>query len=273
MVHVRFIDSLDQDPGLQPYRTMRRHEEHRRQGIFVAEGEKVVRRLLQSDFEVVSLLLPQKWLDMYRSLLERRPELEIQAYVAEKKVLEELTGFSFYQGVLAVGRVPRFPTLDEVLRQSRRPWLFVAADGLSNAENLGALVRNSAAFGVQALLVAETSGSPYLRRAVRSSMGGIFKVPALELDSLVETLQTLRQRGVRCVAAHPRAEGRTISRVDLRGDCCIVFGSEGYGISEAVLAVCDEAASIPMAAEVDSLNVGSAAAVFLYEVCRQRGLM
>ena len=76
---------------------------------------------------------------------------------------------------------------------------------------------------------------------------------------------------MRCFAAHPPAAGKTLAQADFSNDCCLVFGNEGHGISAAVLEACDEAVAIPMANEVDSLNVGSAAAVFLYEASRQRG--
>lgn len=271
MFHAQEIDSFDL-PELQPYRTMRRQHEQREQGIFVAEGEKVVRRLLESRFQVVSVLLPEKWLRELEPLLLARPE-NVHVFVAEKKLLETLTGFSMYQGLLAVGKVPPAPSLDEVLARAARPHLLAAVDSLSSAENLGALVRNCVAFKTQALLVGETSTSPYLRRAVRNSMGTVFQLPVIECRSLVESLKELRGRGIRCIAAHPRADGHTVSQTGFAGDCCIVFGSEGYGLSPAVLAACDEAAAIPMAPTVDSLNVGSAAAVFLYEASRQRKLM
>ena len=265
------IESFDL-PELQPYRTMRRQHEHRQQGIFVAEGEKVVRRLLESKFSVVSLLLPEKWLLELEPLLQARPE-EIRVFVAEKALLETLTGFSMYQGLLAVGRIPALPTLEGIIARSPQPRLLAAADGLTNAENLGALVRNCAAFNTQALIAGETCSSPFLRRAVRGSMGAVFQMPVVEANSLVQALRDLRAHGIRCIAAHPHAEGRTLSQSSFTGDCCIVFGSEGYGISPAVLATCDEAAAIPMPATVDSLNVGSAAAAFLYEANRQRGRM
>lgn len=269
MFHILNIDSFER-AELQPYRTMRRQIEQRQQGIFVAEGEKVVRRLLESKLSVVSVLLPEKWLRELTPLLERRAE-DVAVYVAEKKLLETLTGFSMYQGLLAVGKVPAAESPETILARRTRPWLLAAADGLSSAENMGLLVRNCAAFGVQALFISETCTSPFLRRAVRSSMGTIFQLPTLETASLVKELGLLRGRGIRCVAAHPHAAGRTLSQAELGGDCCIVFGSEGYGISAAVLAECDEAVAIPMAPEVDSLNVGAAAAVFLYEAKRQRG--
>ena len=268
MVKIHKIDSLDL-PELAPYRTMRQQLEHRRQQIFIAEGEKVVRRLLESRFAVVSVLLPEKWLRVLEPVLKARRE-EIQVYVAEKEALEKLTGFSMYQGLLAMGRIPELATLEGVLKSSARPFLFVAVDGLANAENLGVLVRNCAAFGVQVLLVGETSSSPFLRRAVRSSMGTIFQLPVVELSNLAETLQELRRQNIRCIAAHPHADRKTLSQADLSRDCCIVLGSEGCGISPAVLAACDEAVAIPMSSGVDSLNVGSAGAVFLYEASRQR---
>ena len=268
MFQVQRIESFDL-PELQPYRTMRRQIEHRQEGIFVAEGDKVVRRLLESRFEVVSVLLPEKWLPALAPVLEARPET-IRVFVADKALLETLTGFSMYQGLLAIGKVPAQPSLEKLLARSHRPWLLAAADGLSSAENLGAVVRNCAAFGVHSLIVGETSSSPFLRRAVRSSMGAIFQLPIIESMHLVEALTKLRTRGIRCVAAHPHVEGRTLSQADFTGDCCLVFGSEGAGLTPAILAACDEAVAIPMPPTVDSLNVGSAAAVFLYEVTRQR---
>jgi tRNA G18 (ribose-2'-O)-methylase SpoU len=285
MFHVRKIESFD-SPELRPYATLRRSRDHESQGIFVAEGTKVVHRLLASDFTVESVVLPEDWLAEFQPLLEKRPE-DVIVYLAEKKLLESLTGFSMFQGVLAVGKIPAPVSLEKTLAATAHPQLFVAVDALTNAENLGALVRNCVAFGVQALIVGETSSSPFLRRSVRNSMGTILQLPVIELArigqwrkpdvvshttdrTLVECLKDFRARGIRCVAAHPHTNKKILSQADFSGDCCIVFGSEGDGITPAVLAACDEAVAIPMPPKVDSLNVGAAAAVFLYEVNRQR---
>ena len=286
MFQIQKISSFD-SPALLPYATMKRPLEHETQGIFVAEGVKVVRRLLESHFAVASVVLPEKWLDDFRPRIEARPE-PITVYLAEKKFLEGLVGYSMFQGVLAVGKIPPPASLGDIVQKSPGPRLFVALDALTNAENLGALVRNCVAFGVQALVVGETSSSPFLRRAVRNSMGTIFQLPVIELAklglrhrfktrphatrlTLAECLKELRARGVRCIAAHPHPDKKVLSQADFSGDCCIVFGSEGDGISPAVLEACDEAVAIPMPPAVDSLNVGAAAAVFLYEAARQRG--
>jgi tRNA G18 (ribose-2'-O)-methylase SpoU len=269
MFRLEKISSFDQ-PELAPYRTMRRSAEHEQLGIFVAESEKVVRRLLASRFTVVSVVLPAERLEEFRPLLAARTE-EPVVYLADRKFLETLTGISLFQGILAIGKIPPPAALGEILAQSPGPKLLVAVDAVCKAENLGALVRNCVAFGVQALLVGETSSSPFLRRAVRNSMGAIFQLPVVESKNLAQTLRELRARGIRCVAAHPRPDKKILSQADFTGDCCVVFGNEGDGISPAVLASCDEAVAIPMPAEVDSLNVGAAAAVFLYEANRQRG--
>lgn len=255
--------------ALAPYRTMRRQQQHRDEGIFVAEGEKVVRRLLESRFEVVSVLLPPKWFEELKPLLEARGEA-VEIYLAEKALLETLTGFSMYQGLLAVGRVPAQKPLRTVVHESGRPLLLVAADGLSSAQNVGALVRNCAAFGGHGLVVSHSCSSPFLRRAVRSSMGAIFHLPIVETTDLAGALRELAELRVRCVAAHPHVEGKTLPHTDLAGDVCLVFGSEGYGLSSEALRSCAEAVAVPMPPTVDSLNVGSAAAIFLYEAWRQR---
>lgn len=270
-LHFQTINTLEL-PELAPYRTLRRAAEHAEQGVFVAEGDKVVRRLLDSHFGVVSVLLPQARLPEFEPQLRARREAKIAVFVVtEKSVLEALVGFEMFQGVLAVGKIPIPATLESILAERKTPRLFAAVDGLTSAENVGLLVRNCAAFGTHALIVGDTSSSPFLRRAVRNSMGTVFQLPIVEKVALPHALKTLRAAGIRCLAAHAHTERHLLAETDLRGDCCVVFGSEGHGLSPAVLAACDAAVAVPMAAGVDSLNVAAAAAVFLYEAQRQRG--
>lgn len=271
MFHVQRIASLDL-PELAPYRTLKLSHEHRERGFFVAEGDKVVHRLLASDLEVVSVLLPEHRLAEYESALRARREDVLVFSANEKRILEELVGFELFQGVLAVAKVPAQKSLSDLIRSTASPRLIVAADGLSNAENVGVIVRNCVAFCAQALILSETCASPYLRRAVRNSMGTIFKLPVIESRNLASHITESKQLGMRCIAAHPHTDQRVLTETDFSGDCCIVFGSEGPGISPPVLAACDEAVAIPMPPDVDSLNVASAAAVFLYEASRQRKL-
>lgn len=255
---------------LAPYATLRRRKDLERSALFVVEGDKVVLRLLESDYPVESLLVTPTWLERLRGRLEARPGA-VRVFLAEdQRQIEAVAGFRWHQGVMAVGRIPHAVTLEEALAGAARPRLLAALDGVSNAENLGVVVRNAAALGVQALIVGERSCSPFLTRAIRTSMGAVFRLPCVEHAPLLPALGGLRAAGVRCVAAHPGATGASMAETDLRQDVCLVLGSEGEGISAPVLAVCDAAAAVPMARGIDSLNVGSAAAVCFYEARRQR---
>ena len=267
--HLKTVQSLEA-PELAWYLTLKRVEEHEQAGVLVAANFKTVQRLLTSRFPVVSVLLTPAWLEKIETKLRARSE-DIQVFVAESPLLETITGYKMHQGVLAVASIPPQPDLETLLEKSPRPLLLSAVEGLASAENLGAVVRSSAAFGVHVLIVGETCGSPYQRRAVSGSMGAIFEQPVVQVDDLVETLTTLRARGVQCLAAHPRPGAKKLCAVDLQGDCCLVFGAEGPGLTAATLAACDDTVEIPMPSHMNSLNVASAAAVFLYEATRQRG--
>jgi tRNA G18 (ribose-2'-O)-methylase SpoU len=257
-------------PELKYYLTLKQVEEHERDGILVAANIKVVKRLLASRFMVVSALVTPEWLAKLEPQLRARPE-EIRVYVAEPKLLETITGYKMHQGALAVAKIPPLPDFAALLESSPRPLLLAAVEGIASAENLGAVVRNCAAFGAHFLIVGETCGSPFQRRAVAGSMGTIFEQPVVRVENLVAALEKLRAQGVRCLAAHPRADAKKLSAVDLRGDCCLVFGAEGPGLTPAALASCDDMVEIPMPSHMNSLNVAVATGVFLYEATRQRG--
>jgi tRNA G18 (ribose-2'-O)-methylase SpoU len=269
-LHIQPVQSLDL-PELALYLTLKRVEEHERAGVLVAANIKTVKRLLASRYPVVSVLVTPAWLEKLEPQLRARMEAELPVYVAEPKLLETITGYKMHQGALAVAKIPPLPDFETLLQNSPRPLLLAAVEGIASAENLGAVVRNCAAFGAHFLIVGETCGSPFQRRAVAGSMGTIFEQPLVRSENLAETLTALRARGVRCLAAHPRADARKLASVDLRGDCCLVFGAEGPGLTADALAACDDMVEIPMPSHMNSLNVATAAAVFLYEATRQRG--
>ncbi len=269
-LHIQPVQALDA-PELALYLTLKRVEDHERAGVLVAANIKVVKRLLASGYPIVSALLTPAWLEKLEPQLRARPEAELPVYVAEQKVLETITGYKLHQGALAVAKIPPQPGFETLLANSPRPLLLAAVEGIASAENLGAIVRSCAAFGAHFLIVGETCGSPFQRRAVAGSMGTIFEQPVARVDNLEKTLMALRTRGVHCLAAHPRPGAKKLSAVDLRRDCCLVFGSEGPGLTPAVLAACDDSVEIPMPSHMNSLNVAVATGVFLYEATRQRG--
>jgi tRNA G18 (ribose-2'-O)-methylase SpoU len=267
---IQRIDRLDY-AELAPYRTMRRAVEHVNQGIFVAEGEKVVRRLLESPNPVVSLLLTDQWLQDLEPLFKQKCKGDTKVWVAPKQTLETIVGFHLHQGLMAIGRIPEPQGLDEAIARAAKPHLLVALDRLTNADNVGVVMRNCAAFGVDAIIVPKNSSSPYLRRSVRMSMGAVFCLRVVQVEHLALTLLELIERfATRIIAAHPRIDAQPIEEEDLNGNVCIVFGSEGTGISETVLKTCSEKVSIGMSHGTDSLNVATASGILLYEAQRQR---
>jgi tRNA G18 (ribose-2'-O)-methylase SpoU len=263
-------------PGLAPYRTMRRPLEHFRQNIFVAEGEKVVRRLLASDLRIVSMLLTTQWYEKIfpeNRLAMNGTSARIQdttIYIAEKRLLESIVGFNLHQGIMAVAKVPQARSLEELTGDLKVPYLLVALEGLVSAENVGVVVRNCAAFGADAIIVGETSSSPYLRRAVRNSMGTVFRLPVVHVEDLARSLGSLSHNGSTMIVAAAPGGNVALHSVDLKGNLCLVLGNEDAGISPGILGLCHARVSIPMAGGVDSLNVASASAVFLYEAAQAR---
>ena len=268
-MNIVYIDSLFL-PELEPYRTMRRPVEHRAKGIFVAEGEKVVRRLLESELRTVSILMSPEWLERYRDILSIKM-IKQGVFIAEKALLDQIVGYNLHQGIMAIGRVPEPLDIFKAVEEFPKPCLLVAADGIANSENMGVIVRNCAAFGVQLLISGETSCDPYLRRSVRNSMGTIFNLPVANVEDLSVTLKRLRkQLSFEIVAAHPQSDSIELNEANLTKDDCVVFGSEGEGISRNVLNECTVRVKIPMDNDVDSINVASSVGVVLYAVSRQR---
>ncbi len=218
--------------------------------------------------------MTQKWLDALSS--NNSPITNHQSsftvYLADHKLVESIVGVNLHQGIMAVARVPENPTLESLMNEIRSPYFLVALDGLVNAENIGVIVRNCAAFGVNGIIVGETSSSPYLRRAVRNSIGTVFKIPVIHVSNLAETLTKLHQKySTNIIAAHPLGRS-SIHRVNLSTNICVVLGHEGLGVSKGILEVCTDHVAIPMENETDSLNVANASAVFLYEAHKQRAM-
>lgn len=267
MINIQRVTNID-IPELHPYRTMRRPVDHIKKGIFIAEAEKVVRRLLNSELTVISLLLTDEWYEKLQ-VTENLSKDNLTVYVTSKAIVEEIVGYNLHQGIMGVARVPENRSLNETLARIKRSFLLVALDGLMNSENVGVVVRNCAAFGVDAIIVGETSSSPYLRRAVRNSMGTVFNMPVIHVNNLAESLQLIkRSHDTRVIGTDPSG-GQLLSNGDLTGNLCIVLGSESDGIRPEILSVCTESVAIPMMNDTDSLNVASASAVFLYEVMKR----
>ncbi|MDA0986078.1 MAG: RNA methyltransferase [Bacteroidetes bacterium] len=261
------ITSLEKE-NLLPYKTLRRVDEHIKNGIFVAEGKKLVERLLESNIKIISLLLTEEWFSQFEAQIKKRVE-NIDVFVAPKIILNQIVGFKLHQGIMGVGEAPQNIILHDFVKLTKRT-LFAVIDGIMNSENVGVIVRNCAAFNVDALIVGETSSDPFLRRAVRNSMGTIFKIPIIYSTKLADDILFLKNEfGFNIFAAHTSIKSKSIYEINFCKNSCIVFGNEEDGPRKEILNICD-CFEIPMKAGIDSLNVANASAVVLYEVDRQR---
>jgi tRNA G18 (ribose-2'-O)-methylase SpoU len=197
-------------------------------------------------------------------------------FVAERNVLAEVAGFDVHRGAAAAAdRLPAAHPNDilRILKSMPGPATVAVAEGLNDYENVGALFRNAAAFGVAAVLVDPTTADPLYRRSVRVSLGHVLHMPFGRLAPWPGRLDTVRTSGFELVALTPSPDADSIDDVAVRvGDrVALLLGAEGSGLSPEVLAIADHRARIPMASGVDSLNVATAAAVALHVLAGRRG--
>jgi len=268
VLRIHPITGLDL-PALVPYRTLRYATVHASAGIFVAEGPAVVARLMCSPLTIKSLLVTERWYAELAPSLELRSESIDVFVVANDALLREIVGSDTSNGVLAVAAIPAAPSWNDVFAKTRSPRLWVALDGLSQAENVGGIARSAAAFGADALLIGETCSPPWVRRTVRASLGTLLDLTVVPSQNLANDLLRLQDAGLTCVVADSHGSV-PLTELSLTGDVCLVFGSEGLGVRPEVKEACSCIASIAMAPGIDSLNVAAAAAVFLHETARQR---
>ncbi len=226
-------------------------------GFFIAEGQKVIARTAAAGYPPRSLLLsPSRLADLSPAVAA----LDCQVYVASYDVLQAVTGFHVHRGALAsFGRLPLRSAADVLAGATR----VVVMEAVTNHTNLGAVFRSAAALGMDAVLLTPTSCDPLYRRSVRVSMGQVFSVPYAFLDRWPAGLDDIRAAGFRVLALTPDPTATDIATVDVGADdkVALVFGAEGPGLTDEALEASDERVRIPMAAGVDSLNVGAAAAV------------
>jgi tRNA G18 (ribose-2'-O)-methylase SpoU len=222
---------------------------------FIAEGALVVRELLRSPFRVRSVLVTARKL----AVLEDALPADVPVYVAPREVLRAVVGFDLHRGAVAAADRP--PPNDPAGLVERARSLLVVED-VSDAENMGSLFRNAAAFGVDAVLLSPTCCDPLYRRAVRVSMGHVLHVPFARLDPWPSALRdVVRAAGFTTVALTPSPAAVDVDAVRPPVKPALLVGAEGPGLTRGALAAADVRVRIPMRDGVDSVNVATAAAI------------
>ena len=264
---VHYITSLD-EPGVELFGMLTeaqlRNSLDQAKGIFIAESPKVIDVALRKGYEPLALLCEQKHIDGDAAGIIGRCTGDIPVYTGPRELLAQLTGYILTRGVLCAMRRQKPLTVEEVCRDARR---IVVIDGVVDSTNIGAIFRAAAALGIDGVLLTRNSCDPLNRRAVRVSMGSVFLMPWAWLDDKVGSL---RELGFRTAAMALADDAIDVDDERLMAEerLAIVVGTEGDGLPHTTIADADYVVCIPMAHEVDSLNVASAAAIAFWQLTR-----
>jgi tRNA G18 (ribose-2'-O)-methylase SpoU len=246
------------DPRLDDYRDLQDRRLNEEGGRFVAESELVVRELLKSGLRVRSVLLTAPRLHTLEPVLG-----DAEVLVAPQEVLDNVTGFHIHRGCLAIGERPAATELPEGARA------IVVLEDLVDVDNLGAMTRNAAALGADAILLSPRCADPFYRKAIRVSMGAVFRLPIVRAQRWPHDLRALGQRGFTLIGAVLDGDAVPIQSYTPPARFALVLGTEGPGLAPGTKQVCDARVTIPMAA-ADSLNVATAGAVLLHQLMSRR---
>ena len=233
-------------------------------GLFIAESPKVVERALNAGYEPVSFLLEEKHVEG-----EAKDILEIcsdtPAFVSDYDTLVSLTGFALTRGVLCAMKRKPLPSMEEICKNARR---IAIIEDVVNPTNIGAIVRNAAAFNIDGILFTSASSDPLYRRAIRVSMGTIFQIPWTIIPQI--DIDALHALGFKTVSMALRKDSYNIDATIFKEvkKLGIILGTEGEGLKNDTIASSDYTCMIPMYHEVDSLNVAAASAVAFYELSK-----
>lgn len=258
------ISDLD-DPRMAVYRSLKATNLTRGLPHFVVEGEKLVGRLLESRFPVVSILATDRYLDRFTGTL---PD-EIQVFTVPIDLIHEIVGFPFHRGVLACGRRLAWPSCQEILLRAGESLTLVVCPQISNPENLGAIVRIGDVFGINAVLAGPACPDPFSRRVLRVSMGSVLRLPVIVEPRIErEVPQLLREQDVALWAAVADPAAPSFEDAPRPGRLALVLGDEDRGVSAEWLQHCQRRITIPMRPGASSLNVSVAAGILLYHLTR-----
>ncbi len=227
-------------------------------GLFIAEGEKVIRRAITAGYPVRSLLVAD---DKLGTIADVAAGVDAPLYVLPGEQVRQLTGYRVHRGALASMQRRPLPEPADVLAGVRR---VVVLEDIVDHANVGAVFRCVAALGFEAVLLAPRCADPLYRRAVKVSMGAVLQVPYARLTDWREGLTGLRAAGFQLLALTPDDAATPIGEVARRDRLALLIGTEGTGLSGRWVAAADQAVRIPMNRGVDSLNVACAAAIACY---------
>lgn len=263
IIPITCFDAPELDVYARLTQSQLRSRRHPEQALFIAESANVIERALAAGHVPVSLLMDEKHsTGKGKDIIARCGDVPV--YTAPPAVLEQLTGFALTRGILCAMKPLPLPSLETICAQAKR---VAVIDNVLDAANVGSIFRNAAALHIDAVLVTNSSCDPLNRRTVRVSMGTVFQVPWTVVDSKTY-LSALKNLDIQtaAMALDHRAIAIDAPTLQAQEKLAIVLGSEGYGLPQDTIDRCDYTVCIPMADQVDSLNVAAASAVAFWQL-------
>jgi tRNA G18 (ribose-2'-O)-methylase SpoU len=233
------------------------------QGLFIAEGEKVIRRAVEAGYRPRSFLLAPRWIQALQDVLDRWPDVPV--HVVSEQLAEEVTGFHVHRGALASLHREERHSVADLLGAER----LVVCEDVVDHTNVGALLRNAAGLGWDGVLLSPRAADPLYRRSIKVSMGAVFSLPWARLPDWHAAPSLLTDAGFTTLALTLADDSLDLATVaadltDRPRKVAVLLGTEGDGLSERWSSRASHRVKIPMAAGIDSLNVAAAAAITCY---------
>jgi len=234
-----------------------RENAFREDGSFIADSPKVVNLLLEEGIEVKSILATQTYYDEFSELVNRQKDATL--YLADKEQMQNIVGHKIHHNVMMHGIRPKETALDALGDN------ILMLDEISSTQNIGAIARSAAAIGIDSYLLPSYGPHPWSRRALRVSMGHVAMLKTHIYSDIKETIKSLKENGYTIYAAEVTEDSTPLSEVKPTEKWVLLMGHEGSGLSEEVMALCDEVVTIEMMEGVKSFNVGIAASIMMYK--------
>jgi tRNA G18 (ribose-2'-O)-methylase SpoU len=249
------IDSAD-DPRIIQYHSMRDNLiDKDGSNLFVAEGDKVVDKLLKSDLKIHSILARRSFYEEFSLLITNRKD--VLPYFAEEEILQSIIGFRMHTGVMAIATKPENCNIDNLSNH------IICLNSIVDSENVGSIIRNSTAFGFDSVIHDKSTSSPFLRRAVRVSMGSVLNHKIFKSDNLENDLTYLKSQGYTIISAEISGNSESLYEFKFPDKFVLIFGNEAQGIDSNILSISDMILHIPISQQIESLNVASTSAIFM----------
>ena len=249
------------DPRLEAFSNLR-DRDLRSRGQLIAEGRWLAHRLIRAGYPNTQVLTTPRFADEFAEFANGGGDL----LVANDVTLSTVAGFDFHRGVIASAARAELPTLAAALAQAKAGSTIVILPDTSNAENLGAIFRTTAALGIEIILLGERCCDEFSRRVLRVSMGAAFQLILTRSSCIADDLTALSKRGYQLAAMVLDPTAMNLANFHPSGSTALMFGSEATGLQESLIDRADIKITIPMTANTDSLNLATAAAITLWHV-------